>query len=244
MRGYGQYCPIALAAEVFAERWTPIIVRNLHLGCRHFGEILQGAPGLPRSVLARRLHTLQRDGVVQVTREGRATTYELTEMGSELAQVCLLLGVWGARWLEEQPDNQDPYLALWTIARLIEPGSLPRDRVVVRFDVSDARAHDRFWLVADHTGAEVCIEPPGLTEDGIVTTGSGALIRWYAGQRPALTDRREPEMRVAGPPWLERELARWGRLNPYAGILPARLDPLPQQRGAGLSAAAAAVARR
>ncbi len=233
MRGYGQYCPIALAAEVFAERWTPIIVRNLHLGCRHFGEVLQGAPGLPRSVLARRLHTLQRDGVVRVTRDGRATTYELTPMGDELAQVCLLLGVWGARWLEGQPENQDPYLALWTIARLIEPGSLPRDRVVVRFDVADAPSHDRFWLVADATGAEVCIEPPGLTEDGIVTTGSAALIRWYEGGRPVPADRREPDMTVAAPPWLERELARWGRLNPYAGILPARYDPLPQQRGAG-----------
>ena len=47
MPGYGQYCPIALAAEVFAERWTPIIVRNLTMGCERFGEILEGAPGLP-----------------------------------------------------------------------------------------------------------------------------------------------------------------------------------------------------
>lgn len=59
MRGYGQYCPIALGAEIFAERWTPIIIRNLHLGCRRFGEIIDGAPGLPRSVLALRLRTLQ-----------------------------------------------------------------------------------------------------------------------------------------------------------------------------------------
>jgi len=34
MRGWGQWGPIAFAAEVFAERWTPIIIRNLHLGCR------------------------------------------------------------------------------------------------------------------------------------------------------------------------------------------------------------------
>jgi DNA-binding HxlR family transcriptional regulator len=66
MRSYGQYCPIA---EVFAQRWTPIIVRNLYLGCTHFGDILDGAPGLPRSVLADRLRTLERDGVVE--RDGR-----------------------------------------------------------------------------------------------------------------------------------------------------------------------------
>ena len=43
MRGYGQFCPIALAAEIFAQRWTPIIIRNLYLGCSHFGDILDGA---------------------------------------------------------------------------------------------------------------------------------------------------------------------------------------------------------
>jgi hypothetical protein len=31
-------------AEIFAERWTPLIIRNLHLGCETFGEILEGAP--------------------------------------------------------------------------------------------------------------------------------------------------------------------------------------------------------
>ena len=58
MEGYGQYCPIALGAEVFAERWTPLIVRNLMSGAERFGDLLQGAPGLPRSVLAQRLRSL------------------------------------------------------------------------------------------------------------------------------------------------------------------------------------------
>ena len=62
MQGYGQYCPIALAAEVFAERWTPIILRNLHLGCARFTSILDGAPGLSRSVLSQRLRTLEAPG--------------------------------------------------------------------------------------------------------------------------------------------------------------------------------------
>jgi hypothetical protein len=37
MRTYGQYCPIARGAEIFAERWTPLIIRNLYLGCASFG---------------------------------------------------------------------------------------------------------------------------------------------------------------------------------------------------------------
>jgi DNA-binding HxlR family transcriptional regulator len=47
MRTYGQFCPVARTSELLAERWTPIIVRNLLNGCRTFTEIRQGAPGIP-----------------------------------------------------------------------------------------------------------------------------------------------------------------------------------------------------
>ena len=51
MRSYGQYCPIARAAEILTERWTPIIVRNLMAGCTTFSEISAGAPGLSHGLL-------------------------------------------------------------------------------------------------------------------------------------------------------------------------------------------------
>ncbi len=44
MNGYGQFCPVALAAEVFAERWTPLILRELLSGARRFADILRGVP--------------------------------------------------------------------------------------------------------------------------------------------------------------------------------------------------------
>ena len=86
MEGYGQYCPIALGAEIFAERWTPIILRNLMVGSDRFGDLLAGAPGIPRSVLARRLRTLEREGVINRF-DGRPPTYRLTDSGLELAPV-------------------------------------------------------------------------------------------------------------------------------------------------------------
>ena len=222
MRGYGQFCPIALAAEVFAQRWTPIIIRNLHLGCSHFGDILDGAPGLPRSVLSSRLRSLERDGVVERTTSGHATRYALTEMGADLAEICLALGAWGARWREVQPADQNPYLALWTLSRLIDPGSLPRSRVVVRFDLRTARPPHRFWLLLHGTGNEVCAEAPGFPDDGVVSTDVGSLIRWSTGQLALPTAREQGGMTVAAPPWLERELALWGRLNPFADVPPRR----------------------
>ena len=222
MRSYGQYCPVALGAEVFAERWTPIILRNLHLGCHRFAEILAGAPGLPRSVLATRLRTLCRHGVVQQVGSGRRTRYELTDCGHELADVCFALGAWGARWLEVRPEDQDPYLALWTLARMITPDSLPRARVVVRFDLTGVRGPHRYWLVLAPTGNEVCVEPPGFPDDGVVTTDTASLVRWYAGRLTLGAAQRSGGMTVTAPRWLERNLSAWGRLSPYAGIEPRR----------------------
>ena len=212
MQGYGQYCPVALAAEVFAERWTPIIIRNLHLGCDRFTSILDGAPGLPRSVLAQRLRGLERAGVVRHV-DGAWT---LTASGAELAEVCLELGAWGARWRTARPEDQDPYLALWMLARLIDPASLSRPRIVVRFHVTGRRPPNRFWLVVARTGNEVCAQDPGFAEDGQVETDTVHLVRWYASEISLGAALRGGGMTVTAPRWLERELAGWGRLNPYA----------------------------
>jgi hypothetical protein len=95
------------------------------VGCVHFGEILGGAPGLPRSVLSARLRRLEQVGVVARQEQGRATSYRLTDAGRELADVCLALGVWGARWREVLPEHHDPYLVLWTVLEAARPGHPP-----------------------------------------------------------------------------------------------------------------------
>lgn len=218
MKGYGQYCPIALAAEIFAERWTPIVIRNLYLGCVRFTEILDGAPGLPRSLLSQRLRALERGGVVERTQAGRATAYTLTTSGQELAQVCLELGAWGARWRDVRPEDQDPYLALWMLSRMVRPDTLPRPRVVVQFHVTGRPAPNRFWLVLSVTGNEVCAQAPGFPEDGQVTTDTASLIRWYAGERSLGAVQRAGGLSVTAPRWLIGQLSAWGRLSPYAGI--------------------------
>jgi DNA-binding HxlR family transcriptional regulator len=223
VKGYSQYCPIALAAEVFAERWTPVILRNMMLGCTRFGEILDGAPGLPRSVLSARLRSLQHDGVVRREQDGRATSYHLTDSGRELAAICTNLGVWGTRWREAPPEHRDPALMLWGLARLVAPGSLPQPRVVARFDITDKRAPNRFWLIASFSGNEVCVHPPGFDEHAVVTTDTNTLMRWQGGQYSLAQAQKSGAMNVTGVRWAIRELARWGTLSPFAGIQPVRV---------------------
>lgn len=218
MRGYGQYCPVALGAEIFAERWTPIIIRNLMIGCERFSEILDGAPGMPRSVLTERLRRLVAEGVV--VRDGRrpAPTYRLTPAGEELAEVCLALGAWGARWRDTGPMHRDPYLALWMLARLVDAETLPRPRVVVRFDLTDRSRPNRYWLVASTTGTEVCAQHPGFEEDAVVSTDADTLVAWHTGRLTLRAGCRSGRITVAGPRWASDLLSRWGRLSPFAEI--------------------------
>src|SRR5262245_11924960 len=86
IRTYGQYCPIARGSEIFAERWTPLIIRNLHLGCETFGEIVEGAPGLSHTLLTQRLKQLERFGSVESApkAQGRGHRYQLTSAGHDL----------------------------------------------------------------------------------------------------------------------------------------------------------------
>jgi DNA-binding HxlR family transcriptional regulator len=214
MRTYGQrYCPVARASEVFAERWTPIIVRNLLLGCSTFSEILEGAPGLSRSVLTQRLRELERLGVL--TKE--ASRYCLTPAGRELQPVCEALGTWGARWLESAaPRELDPGIVLWAVAKCMNRNALPEQRVVVRFDLRRPRM--RFWLLVAQPEPELCRTHPGADEDLVVVTDGATLARWHMGELSLRQARSAGDLEVAGPPRLVREFARWGGQSPFADV--------------------------
>ena len=219
-RGYREYCPISLGAEVFAERWTPLILRNLYLGSYRFSDILAGAPGMPRSVLVSRLRQLEADGVLTRENSGLATAYRLTPAGHELAAVALQLGTWGARWRRRQPSATNPYLVLWVLAHLIPTDELPRDQVVVEFVVSGLAEPDRIWLLASGEGTEVRTEDPARVVDGVVRCDAEVLIDWHNGRLPLSTAIRQGQCTVDGPRWLVRLLGAWGRLSPFASVRP------------------------
>jgi DNA-binding HxlR family transcriptional regulator len=218
VRGYQQYCPIAKGAEILAERWTPLIVRNLHLGCDTFSELHRGCPRMSGTLLAQRLRSLERDGVVVRTANpnGRGHRYHLTSAGQELVEVVFALGTWGARWLDLGTRDYDPAVVLWAWAKQIDPDRLPESRVVVRFDLTDASRHT-FWMILDRPGAEVCAKDPGLDIDLVVTTDPVTLTDYHRGRLSWSAALRSERLRVAGPRGLVRALPTWGGLSPFAG---------------------------
>ena len=222
MRTYGQYCPIARGAEIFAERWTPLIIRNLHLGCETFGEILAGAPGLSHTLLAQRLKQLERLGIVESAPKahGRGHRYQLTSSGHDLFKVCETLGEWGARWLEIAPEDLDPYVALWSMCNALRRDQLPDRRVVVRLDFTGFRAHERYWLLLEHGEAEICKTYPGLDEDLYITADAEAFVKWHAGQLSWAEATRDARIQLDGPSWLVRAFPTWNGRSMFAHIRP------------------------
>jgi DNA-binding HxlR family transcriptional regulator len=222
-RGYGQYCPIAKGAEVFAERWTPLIVRNVHLGCHTFSDIHEGVPRMSTTLLSSRLRTLERAGVIdrRPSHSGHGSRYYLTPAGHELADVAHTLGTWAARWLELAPADYDPYIVLWGWKKLIDPGRLPPRRVVVRFELSD-RPREHYWLLVQRPEAELCVKNPGLDEDLTVTTDSRVLAEVHRGRLALREAVRTGQLRIEGSAELVRAFPNWGGLSVFAGVARAR----------------------
>jgi len=97
-------CPINLSVEVFGDRWSLIILRDMMFGNRrHFRDLLtQSDEGISSNILADRMKTLMRDGLISnrddPTHKQR-TVYSLTEAAIELVRVLAHLGAWGRKHL-------------------------------------------------------------------------------------------------------------------------------------------------
>ena len=102
-RDYGQYCGITQALELVGERWAMLIVRDLLVGPRRYGELAAGLPRIPSNILAARLKELQAAGIIRRAPRSRIIIYELTPYGRELEPVGAR-----ARRLGLQGDGRPP----------------------------------------------------------------------------------------------------------------------------------------
>ena len=222
MRNYGQYCPIARASEILAERWTLIILRDILNGVHTFSALADGAPGLSRTLLSTRLDQLQRAGVIDISPNpsGRGNLYTPTEAGHDLGPVMLALGTWGERWIELAPEHLDPGVVLesW-VRQYLDHDRLPEGRVVVRFDFPKlAVKGNQLWCIFDRSGSEVCRTYPGFEEDLVVRVDARALAEWHLGKITWGQGLDAGLIEVMGPPGLAAALPTWNKQSGWAHI--------------------------
>lgn len=165
-RDYGQFGGITRALELVGERWALLIVRDLLVGPRRYGELAAGLPRIPSNILATRLKELQAAGVIRRAPRSRVIVYELTEYGRELEPVVLALGAWGFKAMGDPRDEQ-----------IITPDSMIIDlRTAFRSDVAAGLPATAYGArVGD---AELLIRVAGPTLD--VSRGNGPVDLSFA----------------------------------------------------------------
>jgi DNA-binding HxlR family transcriptional regulator len=235
--GFGQFCPVAVACEVFAERWTPIILRELFSGSQQFNEIHRGIPLISRPLLAQRLRKLEAAGVIlrEALPEGRGHRYRLSEAGREFAPLIEQLGAWGQRWtLRVERRNLDAGLLMWNVRRRIALDLLPPQRLVVRLKFSGTpatyRGYRTFWLLLERSQVELCVEDPGFEVDLYVEADLAAMTRVWLGDVSFDAALRTQEIQLVGKRDLVKAFPSWLMLSRFAGVpRPATADQVKPQ---------------
>ncbi len=224
---YNIFCPVAKASELFAERWTPLILHELMMGSRRFNEIEAGLPGVSKALLSQRLRFLEQQGIIE-RRSGprRHVEYHLSQSGRELEAVIECLGNWGQRWFngDLRPSDLDPAYLMRSIRRRFPLERMPEHRVVVRFDFVGDRK-ESWWLLLKrsrgHPELEICNHDPGYEVDLRVTADTLTLHRVWVGRRNIFEALDSGLIRLEGPPDLERAFPTWLGRSPFAVIPPA-----------------------
>lgn len=217
MKDYAQYCPVALASSVIAERWTPLIIRELVIGGRRFNEIDRGLPGISRSLLKQRLDHLERKGVVERVAVATGHEYQLTPAGRDLEGVIMAVGEWAVRWMfsEPEPREVDPVTLTWWMSRRLVADALPDQRTVLQFDYTGDDP-TRIWMVIERRETSVCTDPPGFETDLVISTEPVALMRVFSGIVTYPEALADGTLTVTGQPRLTRELPHWFAWSPFA----------------------------
>jgi len=223
MKGYGQFCPVAKAAEVFCERWTALILRDLAAGVSRFSDLQRGVPLMSPTLLSRRLKQLEAEGIV--TREpavaGRGWRYRLTEAGREFAPLVEALGVWGQRWSRRELDQGeiDLGLLIWALERQVRGEALGPGRRVVHLELTDQRRRRRdWWLLHEDGGTQICLDDPGFEIDLHLAVSLTDMIRIWRGDLSLRAALAQERLEAIGSSRARRGLGAWLNLHPLASV--------------------------
>lgn len=218
-RGFGQYCPLALAVELLGERWTILVVSRLIDGCRRFNEIHRGVPRISATLLSQRLQQLQDAGLVErQPLPGGGHEYVLTQAGSELEPLIMDLAAWGQRWARDmETDDLDPAFLAWSMHTRLNTAAMPPGQTVIEFEFTGTpTAFARFWLVNRDGVVDMCLKHPGLESDVTVRADIRRFVEAWRGFRSLRKEIASGAIVVDGPPALCRAFPDWLLLSALA----------------------------
>jgi len=222
---YGQFCPIAKAAEVLGDKWSLLIVRELLMGGNRFNVLQRGLGNISPTILTKRLNELAEEGLVAKKKIPGQKGYEyfLTECGQELFPVLEQLGTWGMRWARSgMPDaDLDPELLLLYLERSIVPEKVIGNETVVKFHFTDLHEYRNWWLIVKHGDVDTCLHDPGRDVDVFITTDLRTMIELWMGDKSYKSAIADGLITLVGPKAMTNNVSAWIKGSIFEGIPPA-----------------------
>ncbi len=219
---YGQFCPIAMTAQILTAKWMPLVVRELLCGSHRFSDLQKGLPLISPTLLSTRLSELEASGLVKRTPapSGRGHQYSLTQAGEELRPIINMYGFWAEKWLKKEYTDEelDTALLMWDIRRNVDGGVFPDDRrAVVQFELSGIKKGQRlWWLLFERGEADLCLKDPGHGVDLLVGSPLRTLTEVWMGRRPLTEAVKSEAIRLEGSRQEIRNFSKWFTLNFFA----------------------------
>lgn len=217
---YGQFCPVAMAAEIFCSRWTALILREMICGSRRFNDLRRGVPRMSPTLLSKRLVEMREAGIIEEVAGKGGKEYQLTAAGEDLKPIVMALGFWGQRWVESKLSlkNLDPSLLMWDMRRWLDPKPLPKKRCTIAFHFPDVeRAQQKFWLVVEPDGnVDLCSSDPGFEVDLFITGSLRAMTAVWMGVTTVKKEVEAGELDIQGDKAIAGTMQAWLGLSPFA----------------------------
>ncbi len=205
-RTYKLLCPIARALDRIGDRWTLLILRDLHAGPARFVDLQKGLTGIAANLLTERLVKLVADGLIEKVDGGHgATVYQLTDLGRQTEGIVFDLAMFGAQFRPEtetvKPGNlRTIATTLGAAARRAAPEDLSleleliADGEAISLSVQEGRAEA---LYAAANAPDVVVR---TTYQDLLAVTEGEI-----GFEDFATNRAEIEVKTPGK---EQELSR------------------------------------
>ncbi|MEX0347487.1 MAG: winged helix-turn-helix transcriptional regulator [Rhizobiaceae bacterium] len=222
MKSYGQFCPVAKAAELFCERWNALIIRDLAAGPRRFSDLQRGVPLMSPSLLSSRLKWLVDEEIVERKDMGeRRPGYALTEAGREFVPLVEALGMWGQRWTRRELKEHEIDLGLlvWSLESSSDPDAFGTRRCLIRLELTDQTDAKRFWWFLNQKGrCELCVDDPGGDVNLYMACSLPDAIYLVRGDTSPATAMDTQRLEVLGDDWALRSFTDWLNLGPLTKI--------------------------
>jgi DNA-binding HxlR family transcriptional regulator len=217
MTGYGSFCPVAKAAEILTERWTPLVLRELLLGSRHFNQLRRGIPQMSPTLLSKRLQTLEKAGLIsRQSGDNGHWEYHPTQAAREAWPIIDAMGYWGHKWARSQltPNELHAGRLMWNMRRSFALEHIPCD-FVLYIEIADAR-QKRWWFVVKREEADLCWDDPGFEVDISLYASLLTLVQIFIGDQPLLGACELGKIEIDGPSHLVKSMPAWFPHSKYA----------------------------